>query len=146
MNNESAIIGSGTGEIEVTSHAVTMSHTVTLYGIPVVYIVIVALFVLFILYLYCRMTRKERYCMSKSSYLKLFFALFIPLFFYNLYNMYNSSWFYNVYAKSWCNTFWFTHTIFIIMNASTVSILESIFPYLFITLSILIINCYRKPA
>ena len=146
MNNESAIIGSGTGEIEVSSHAVTTSHAVTLYGIPVVYIVIVALFVLFILYLYCRMTRKERHCMRKSSYLKLFFALFIPLFFYNLYNMYNSLWFHNIYAKSWCNTFWFTHTIFIIMSASTVSILESIFPYLFITLSILIINCYRKPA
>ncbi|AAM04417.1 predicted protein [Methanosarcina acetivorans C2A] len=146
MDNESAIIGSGTGEIEVTSHAVTTSHTVALYGIPVVYIVIVALFVLFILYLYCRMTRKERHRMSKSSYLKLFFALFIPLFFYNLYNMYNSSWFYNVYAESWCNTFWFTHTIFIIKNASIVSIFESIFPYLFITLSILIINCYRKPA
>lgn len=146
MNNESAIIGSGTGEIEVSSHAVTTSHAVTLYGIPVVYIVIVALFVLFSLYLYCRMTRKERHCMSKSSYLKLFFALFIPLFFYNLYNIYNRSWFYNVYAKSWCNPFWFTNPIFIIMDASTVSILESIFPYLFITLSILIINCYRKPA
>lgn len=141
MNNESAIIGSGTGEIEFSSHTV-----VTLYGIPVVYIVIVALFVLFILYLYCRMTRKERHCMNKSSYLKLFFAFFIPLFLYNLYNIYNSSWFYNVYAKSWCNAFWFTDPIFIIMDASTVSILESIFPYLFITLSILIINCYRKPA
>lgn len=140
MNNESAIIGSGTGEIEFSSHAVT------LYGIPVVYIVIVALFVLFILYLYCRITRKERRCMSKLSYLKLFFAFFIPLFFYNLYNLYNNSWFYNDYTKSWCTTFWFTNPIFIIMNASTVSILESIFPYLFITLSILIINCYRKPA
>ena len=146
MNNESAIIGSGTGEAVVGKAVVVSSHVVTLYGIPVVYIVIVALFVLFGLYLYCRMTRKERYCMSKSSYLKLFFVLFIPLFFYNLYNMYNSSWFYNVYAKSWCNTFWFTHTIFIIMNASTVSILESIFPYLFITLSILTIKCYRKSS
>lgn len=53
MNNESAIIGSGTGEVVVSSHAVT------LYGIPVVYIVIAALFVLFGLYLYCRMTRKK---------------------------------------------------------------------------------------
>lgn len=140
MNNESAIIGSGTGKIEVSSHAVT------LYGIPVVYIIIVLLFVLFILYLYCRMTRKERHCTSKSSYLKLFFAFFIPLFFYNLYSIYNSSWFYNVYTKSWCTTFWFTNPIFIIINASTVSLLESIFPYLFITLSILVINCYRKPA
>lgn len=140
MNNESAIIGSGTGEVVVSSHAVT------LYGIPVVYIVIAALFVLFGLYLYCRMTRKERYCMSKSSYLKLFFAFFIPLFFYNLHNIYNSSWFYNVYTKSWCNTFWFTNPIFIIISASAASIWESIFPYLFITLSILIINCYRKPA
>lgn len=140
MNNESAIIGSGTGEVVVSSHAVA------LHGMPLVYIVIVALFVLFGLYLYCRITRKERYCMSKSSYLKLFFALFIPLFFYNLYNIYNSSWFYNVYTKSWCTTFWFTNPIFIIINASTASLLESIFPYLFITLSILIINCYRKPA
>src|SRR5690606_2164683 len=127
-------------------HAVTKSHTVTLYGIPVVYIVIVVLFVLVILYFYCRMTRKDRHCMSKSSYLILFFVLFIPLFFYIMYNMYNSSWFYNVYDKLWCNTFCFIYTIFIIMNASTVSILESIFPYLFITLIILIINCYRKPA
>lgn len=146
MNNESAIIGSGTGEVVASSQAVTTSHAVTLYGIPVVYIEIVALFVLFGLYLYCRMKRKERHCMSKSSYLKLFFALFIPLFFYNLYNMYNSSLFYNVYDKSWCNnTFWFTHTIFIIINASIVTIFEFIFPYLFITLSLLVINCYRKP-
>ena len=145
MNNESAVIDSGAGEIEVTSHAVTTSHTVTLYGIPVVYIVIVALFVLLILYLYCRMTRKERHCMSKSSYLKLFFALFIPLFLYNLYNIYNSSWFFNPYTKSWCNNFWFTNPIFFIISASVASIWESIFPYLFITLSILVINCYRKP-
>lgn len=139
MNNESAIIGSGTGEVVVSS------HVVTLYGIPVVYIVIVALFVLFGLYLYCRMTRKERHCMSKSSYLKLFFALFIPLFLYNLYNIYNSSWFFNPYTKSWCNNFWFTNPIFFIISASVASIWESIFPYLFITLSILVINCYRKP-
>jgi len=140
VNNESAVIGSGTGEIIVTSHAVT------LYGIPVVYIVIVALFVLFGLYLYCRTTRKERHCMSKSSYLKLFFALFIPLFFYNLYNIYNSSWYYNAYTKSWCSTFWITDPVFIIIYASAASIWESIFPYLLITLSILVINCYRKPA
>lgn len=146
MNNESAIIGSGTGEVVVGKAVVVSSHVVTLYGIPVVYIVIVALFVLFILYLYCRMTRKERHCMSKSSYLKLFFALFIPLFFYNLYNIYNSSWFFNPYTKSWCNNFWFTNPIFFIISASVASIWESIFPYLFITLSILVINCYRKPA
>ena len=140
MNNESAIIGSGTGEVVVSSRAVT------LHEMPVVYIVIAALFVLFGLYLYCRITRKERHCMRKSSYLKLFFALFIPLFFYNLYNIYNSSWFYDVYTKSWCNTFWFTNPIFIIISASFASIWESIFPYLFITLSTLVINCYRKPA
>lgn len=141
MNNESAIIGSGAGDIEFSSHSV-----VTLYGIPVVYIAIVALFALFILYLYCRITRKERHCMSKSSYLKLFFTFFIPLFFYNLCNIYKSLWFYNDYTKSWCTAFWFTNPIFIIINASTASILESIFPYLFATLSILVINCYRKPA
>jgi len=133
VNNESAIIGSGTGEVVVGKAVVVSSHVVTLYGIPVVYIVIVALFVLFGLYLYCRMTRKERHYMSKSSYLKLFFALFIPLFLYNLYNIYNSSWFFNPY------------TIFFIISASVASIWESIFPYLFITLSILVINCYRKP-
>jgi hypothetical protein len=93
VNNESEIIGSGTGKVVVSSHAVT------LHGMPLVYIVIAALFVLFGLYLYCRMTRKERYCMSKSSYLKLFFAFFIPLFFYNRHNIYNSSWFYDVYTK-----------------------------------------------
>jgi CDP-diglyceride synthetase len=140
VNNETAIISSGTGEIEVSSHAVT------LYGIPIGYIIIVTLFILFILYIYCRMTRKERHSMSKSSYLKLFFAFFIPLFFYNLYTIYNSSWFYNVYTKSWCTTFWFTSPIYTIIAASTASLLESIFPYLFITLSILIINCYRKPV
>lgn len=145
MNNESAIIGSGTGEVVVGKAVVVSSHVVTLYGIPVVYIVIVALFVLFGLYLYCRMTRKERHYMSKSSYLKLFFALFIPLFLYNLYNIYNSSWFFNPYTKSWCNNFWFTNPIFFIISASVASIWESIFPYLFITLSILVINCYRKP-
>jgi len=145
VNNESAIIGSGTGEVVVGKAVVVSSHVVTLYGIPVVYIVIVALFVLFGLYLYCRMTRKERHCMSKSSYLKLFFALFIPLFLYNLYNIYNSSWFFNPYTKSWCNNFWFTNPIFFIISASVASIWESIFPYLFITLSILVINCYRKP-
>lgn len=146
MNNESAIIGSGTGEAVVGKAVVVSSHVVTLYGIPVVYIVIVALFVLFGLYLHCRMTRKERHCMSKSSYLKLFFALFIPLFLYNLYNIYNSSWFFNPYTKSWCNNFWFTNPIFFIISASFASIWESIFPYLFITLSILVINCYRKPV
>lgn len=140
MNNETAIIGSGTGEIEVTS------HVVTLYGIPLVYIIIVALSILFIFYLFCRITRKDRHSMRKSSYLKLFFAFFIPLFFYNLYNMYNSSWFYNVYTKSWCTTFWFNNPIYVILAASTASLLESVFPYLFITLSILIINCYRKSA
>ncbi|AKJ38013.1 hypothetical protein MCM1_0950 [Methanosarcina barkeri CM1] len=145
MNNESAIIGSGTGEVVVGKGVVVSSHVVTLYGIPVVYIVIVALFVLFGLYLYCRMTRKERHCMSKSSYLKLYFALFIPLFLYNLYNIYNSSWFFNPYTKSWCNNFWFTNPIFFIISASIASIWESIFPYLFITLSMLVINCYRKP-
>ncbi len=140
MENETAIIGSSSGG------KVVYSHAVTLYGIPVGYIVIVALFILFFLYLFCRMKRKDRHSMKKSSYLKLFIALFAPLFIYNLYNLYNSFWFYNIYTKSWVNGFWFTDPVFIIISASTISLMESIFPYLFITLSILIINCYRKYA
>lgn len=138
VENETAIISSSSGE------KVVYSHAVTLYGIPVGYIVIVALFVLFFLYLFCRMKRKDRHSMKKSSYLKLFIALFVPLFIYNLYNFYNSSWFYNIYTKSWVNNFWFTDPVFIIISASTISLIESIFPYLFIILSLLIINCYRK--
>jgi hypothetical protein len=140
MNNETAIVGSGTGKIEVSSHAVT------LYGIPVSYIIIAALLILFIVYLFCKINVKSRYSMGKSSYLKLFFALFIPLFFYNVYNMYISSWFYNAYTKSWINDFWFTDPVFIIFSVSTITLIESILPYLFITLSILIINCFRKSA
>jgi hypothetical protein len=138
VENETAIVGSGSGS------KVAYSHAVTLYGIPIVYIVILALFILCVLYFFCRMKRKNRHSMKKSSYLKLFIALFAPLFIYNLYSFYNSSWFYNIYSKSWVNTLWFTDPVFIIISASTISLMESIFPYLFITLSILIINCYRK--
>lgn len=138
MENETAVVGSS------SAGKVVYSHTVTLYGIPVVYIVIVALLILFFLYLFCRVKRKDRHSMKKSSYLKLFIALFAPLFIYNLYNLYNSFWFYNIYTKSWVNSFWFTDPVFIIRIASTISLMESIFPYLFIILSILIINCYRK--
>jgi hypothetical protein len=140
MNNETAIIGSGTGG------KIVYSQAVTIYGIPVGYIVIFALLILFILYLFCRIKRKDRHPMKKSSYIKWFIALFAPLFIYNLYNFYNSSWHYNIYSKTWINLLWFGNPVFIILTASTVSLMESIFPYLFVILSILIINCYRKSA
>ena len=146
MNNETAIYGSNvTGEKTVSSHAVMSSNAVTLYGLPVIYIVIVALLILAILYLFCRVKRKDCYhFMKKSSYIKLFIIFFVPLFFYNLYNIYNSFWLYNTYNKSWQNNFWFTDPILIIITTGTISLVESIIPYLFITLSMLTINCYRK--
>lgn len=130
----------------ISSHAVSSSsHAVTLYGIPITYIVILALIILAVLYLFCRVKRKDcHHFMKKSSYLKLFVLFFVPLFFYNLYNVYNSFWFYNGYNKSWQNDFWFTDPISIIMIVSTLSLVEFIIPYIFITLSILIVDCYRK--
>lgn len=141
MNNETAIYGSSAAEKTVSSHVVTV------YGIPVIYIVIGALAILAILYLFGRVKRKDcHHLMKKSSYLKLFIAFFVPLFLYNIYNMYNSFWHYDIYNKSWHNSFWFTDPIFIIITTSTLSLLESIIPYLFITLSILTIKCYRKSS
>jgi len=138
VNNETAIYSSS---VTVSSHAVT------LYGIPVIYVVITVLLILATLYIFCWMKRKDcHHFMKKSSYIKLFMVCFIPLFFYNLYNIYNSFWFYNSYNKSWYNSFWVTDPIFIIINASTISLMESIIPYLFITLSMLTINCYSKSS
>lgn len=131
MDNETAIVGSSSGS------KVAYSHAVTLYGIPVIYIVIVALILLFFVYLVCRMKRKHRYSMKKSSYIKLFIVLFAPLFIYNLYNICSSVWFVNP-------DFLFIDPAGFIIEAIILSLMESIFPYLFITLSILIINCYRK--
>jgi hypothetical protein len=149
MRIETAMYNSSvTGEKTVSSHVVTSSsRAVTFYGIPVVYIVVAVLLILAILYLFCRVKRRNcHHFMKKSSYIKLFIALFVPLFIYNLYNFYNSSWFYNTYTKSWINYFWFTDPIFIVISASTISLMESIIPYLFITLSMLTINCYRKSS
>ncbi len=149
MKIETAMYNSSvTGEKTVSSHVVTSSsRAVTFYGIPVVYIVVAVLLILAILYLFCRVKRKNcHHFMKKSSYIKLFIALFVPLFIYNLYNFYNSSWFYNTYTKSWINYFWFTDPIFIVISASTISLMESIIPYLFITLSMLTINCYLKSS
>jgi len=104
----------------------------TFYGIPIFYIVIVVLIILFILYLLCRMKRKPRHSMEKSSYVKLFIATFILLLIYNLYVIYNS-----------LHNFSIPFSDFIIVSIF-LSLVESIFPYLLITLSILIINCFRK--
>lgn len=135
VNNETAIVGSSSGGKIVSSQAIT------LYGIPVIYFVIVALFILFIFYLFCRMKRKVRHSMKKSSYIKLFFALFVPLFLYNLYSMYDG-------LRFTVSLIFFDPSPFIIIIILTIalSLMESIFPYLFITLSILIINCCRKSA
>jgi hypothetical protein len=81
VENETAISGS----------SVTVSSSPALiYGMPVIYIVIVALIILAILYLVCSMKGKRRHSMKKSSYIKLFIALFVPLLFYNLYNLYDN--------------------------------------------------------
>lgn len=109
------------------------SQAITFYGIPIFYIVTLVLIILFILYLLCRMKRKPRHSMKKSSYVRLFIALFILLFIYNLYFIYNSS----------HNLFSIPFNDFIIVSIF-LSLVESIFPYLFITLSILIINYFRK--
>jgi hypothetical protein len=131
VESETTMLGSSSGE------KVVYSHAVTLYGIPVGYIVIVALFILFFLYLFCRIKRKNRYSMKKSSYIKLFIVLFAPLFIYNLYNICSHVWFVNP-------DFLFVDPAGFIIEAIILSLMESVFPYLFIILSILIINCYRK--
>lgn len=131
MDNETAIVGSSSGG------NVYYSHAVTLYGIPVVYIAIVVLILLFIFYLACRMKRKHRHSMKKSSFIKLFIVLFALLFIYNLYNICSNAWFVNP-------NFLFIDPTGFIIEAIILSLIEVIFPYLFITLSILIINCYRK--
>ena len=130
MENETAISGSS-----VTAS----SSPVLICGIPVIYIVIVALIILAILYLVCRMKRKHRHSMKKSSYIKLFIALFAPLFFYNLYNLYDN-------LKFTASLIYLDPRPFVttILFAFVISLIEFIFPYLFITLSILIINCHRK--
>ena len=133
MENETAISGSSSGE------QVFYSHAVTLYGIPIIYIVIVALIILTILYLICRMKRKHRHSMKKSSYIKLFIALFAPLFLYKLYNFYDGLRF--TASLIYLDPRPFITTIFFAFVTSSI---EFIFPYLFITLSILIINCHRK--
>lgn len=128
-----------TDTISSSSSVTAYSYPILIYGIPLIYIVIAVLLILFVSYLLCRIKRRDRHSIKKSSYIKLFFALFTPLFLYNLYNIYNSSWIIN-------------HNLFLlrpgihILFAIVVSLMESIFPYLFITLSILTINCYRKSS
>jgi hypothetical protein len=140
MNNETVISGSS-----VTGEKTVYSHAVTVCGIPVIYIVIIALLILVILYLFCRMKRKDcHHFIKKSSYIKLFVAFFVPLFFYNLYDFYNNSWYYNIYSNTWSNLLWFDNPVLVIMTASTISLIEFIFPYLFLTFSILTIKCYLK--
>lgn len=127
----------------ISSHSGTIvsSRAVTIYGIPAIYIVIAVLLILFVFYLLCRMKSKDRHSMKKSSYIKLFFALFVPLFIYNLYNMYESLMF--TAGLIFLNPHPF---IIAIILTIALSLMESIIPYLFITLCILIINCYRKSS
>ena len=83
-------------ETAISSSSVTVSSSpVLIYGIPVIYIVIVTLIILAILYLVCMMKKKHRHSMKKSSYIKLFIVLFAPLFIYNLYNICSHVWFIN---------------------------------------------------
>ena len=123
----------------ISSNVTAYSYPILIYGIPLIYIVIAVLLILFVLYILCGLKRKYRHSMKKSSFIKLFIALFAPLFFYNLYNIYNSSWAMN-------------HNLFLlnpgihILFAIVVSLMEFIIPYVFITLIILILNCYRRSS
>jgi hypothetical protein len=117
--------------------AYSSSSIVTIHGIPLLDIFIVVLVILFLLYLVCRIKKKNRHLMEKSSYIKLFIVLFAPLFIYNFYNIYNS------FAD---HSLFITNLQFSIRIAMTVSLMESLFPYLFIILSILTINCYRNSS
>ena len=130
-----------TNAIISTSSSTASSSAMPIYEMPAVYTVIAILLMLFIFYLLCRIKRKDRYSMKKSSYIKLFFAIFAPLLLYNLYNMYNSIRF----AASLISLDFRPFILKIILTIA-LSLMESIFPYLFITLCILIINCYRKSA
>lgn len=131
-----------TDVISSSSSSTASSSAVTIYGIPVIYIVIVILLILFILYLLCRIKRKDShdiYVMKKSSYIKLFIGCFAPLFIYNLYNIFYSIWVVNPNLI-------FLYPGLSVLDAIVASLLESIIPYSFITLSILTINCYRKSS
>jgi phosphatidylglycerophosphate synthase len=119
VKNETAIIGSSSGE------EIFYSHLVTFYGIPVSYFLIIALIILAILYLLCRVKRKDRHSMQKSSYIKLFIALFAPLFIYNLYNLYDGLRF--AAGLIYLDPCPFITTI---LFAFVASLIESIFPYL----------------
>jgi hypothetical protein len=130
-----------TDAISSSSSATAYSYPILIYGIPLIYIVIAVLLILFVLYVLCRIKRKDRHSMEKSSYIKLFFALFVPLFLYNLYNMYDS-----IRFAASVISLDLHPLIMIIILTIALSLMESIFPYLFITLSILIINCYRKSS
>jgi hypothetical protein len=77
--------------------------------------------------------------MKKSSYIKIFFALFAPLFLYNLYIMQAGFRFAVSLISLDIRPF-----IITIIATIIASLMEFIIPYLFITLSILIINCHRK--
>jgi hypothetical protein len=109
----------------ITSHAVTIS------GIPEIYVAVAVLLILFALYLLCRVKRKySRYVMKKSSYMRLFIACLVVIFFYNLYNSYNSLWLVNPFS--------------IIILALLVSFVESFIPFLILVLLIHTIKCYSK--
>lgn len=137
MNNKTAIIGSSPGG------KIAYSHAITLYGIPVIYFEIAALLILVILYLLCRLKRKDcHHVMKKSSYLKLFIICFAIIFFLNLFSGFN-----DVSSNHPIPLFLIIHGyLFLIIALILVSLVESIFPYLIIVLSILIINCFRKSS
>lgn len=128
MNNDTEIYGSvATGEKTVYSHAVTI------YGIPVTYIIFIVLLILVILYLVCRMKRKgchDPYSMKKVNYIKLFITCAVIMSFINF------------HYSSWEVVPDFFFIIIVILF----SVLESLIPYLIIILSIHIINCYCKSS
>jgi hypothetical protein len=139
ISSSSTVSSSAISTVSSSAVSTVSSSVATIYGIPVLDILVAVLLILFILYLLCRIKRKDRHSLKKASYIKLFIACFVPLFIYNLYNMYDGLRF--TASLIFLNPNPFIMTIILTI---ALSLTESVIPYLFITLSILIINCFRK--
>ena len=62
----------------ISSSSTISSSVATIYGIPVLDIIVATLLILFILYLLCRIKRIDRYSLNKSSHIKLFISVEYP--------------------------------------------------------------------
>jgi hypothetical protein len=117
----------------VTGEKTLYSHAVTIFGIPIMYIVLSILLILVVLYLFCRMKKKNCHhfsVMKKSSYITLFITCAFVMSFINF------------HYSSWEVAPDLLFIIIIILF----SLVESLIPYLVIILSIHTINCYRKSS